>query len=52
MVVRMGVAPAQVVGHSSGVNGVWGGGPSGPPQAPPEAGPPQAPIFLAFFAQN
>ena len=45
-------APAQVVGHSSCVNGVWGGGPSGPPQAPPEAGPPQAPIFLAFFAQN
>ena len=44
-------APAQVVGHSSGVNGVWGGSPSGPPQAPPEAGPPQAPIFWRFFSK-
>ena len=43
------LAPAQVVGHSSGVNRVWGGGPSGPPQAPPEAGPPQAPIFWRFL---
>jgi len=43
------LAPAQVVGHSSGVNGVWGGSPTRPAAGAAGGWPAAGADFLAFF---